>query len=222
MNSVHADAAQKRQSAQVQWQSFQTKLSTQVRVRLRQTAPRERVQLSPRLRRLYDERSELKFQLEYWENVLALKSDLLALPVAGNSDAIPTPERVEEAEIIAKTAITAFAELKEKYQMGSSALLSNMAINMGLKKEGFCWHWARDLKKRLLALKLQTYNLYWATAREGSIREHNTVVLAPKGTAFEEGLFLDGWRYSGKPFWMRVAEDEKYPWQISSCGNCKF
>ena len=127
----------------------------------------------------------------------------------------PLPHE-KEAEIIATTAIRGFGELRSKYEMVRPAIFHNMLVNMGIKGEGLCWQWTRDLTKRLMKLGLKTFDILWATARGGTMREHNTVVLVSHGRGLQEGLFLDGWTHSGRPFWMRVKDDKKHPWRPGS------
>jgi hypothetical protein len=161
---------------------------------------------------LYEERQKSKSDLDYWENIARLKQDILNLPV-NPTESVNESRRVAEADLIARTGIDGFKELQEKYEMIRPALLHNLLVNMKIKKEGLCWHWARDLMIKLRKLNLKAYELYWASAREGSLREHNTVVVSSKGMSLEEGLFLDGWKHSGQPYWMRVKEDKKHPWK---------
>jgi hypothetical protein len=70
------------------------------------------------------------------------------------------------------------------------------------------------LTDRLRVLDLETFDMLWATARGGTMREHNTVVLVSKGHELQDGLVLDGWKYAGKPFWIRVTDDKKHPWKV--------
>lgn len=179
---------------------------------LKNTNPRERFDLSPRLRNLYLRRQRLREDLSLWGETVSLQKDLLQL-----SENPPESDKIRriffsESGKIAETAIRSFGELRQKYGMIRPAFFHNILVNAGLKDEGFCWHWTRDLQKRLSGLSLTGYELRWATAREGTPREHNTLVIVPKGKNLEEGLLLDGWRRAGKPFWTRVQGD-KYPWR---------
>lgn len=200
--------------AQAKFADFDRHLSFQDRKKLKQIGSGEREQLSPRLRALFDERQRLKEETIFWENVVLLKRDLLKLP--GKEGAGATSPESREAEAIAATAIRGFNELREEYEMVRPAIFHNMLVNMGIKEEGLCWQWARGLTKRLMKLDLKTFDLLWATARGGTMREHNTIVLVSHGKDLSEGLFLDGWKNSGKPFWMRVKDDKKHPWKVGS------
>jgi hypothetical protein len=200
--------------AQDRLAAFDRALSFQERKVLRQTPARERARLSGALLEKFDERQALKREVEDARAMLDLKKRLLELP--GRKDYASGPSSVlreKEAEAVARTAVPAFAELRREYEMVRPALLHNLLVNIGIKDQGLCWQWARDLMDRLNRLNLKTFDVLWATAREGTMREHNTVVLVSKGKDLQEGLFLDGWKKAGKPFWMPVREDKKHPWK---------
>lgn len=198
---------------------FDQGLTLRERKALRQTSVRDRDRLEGALRKKFDEREVIKEEVETLRLMADLKSKLLALPVGENSE-IFLREREKEADAIARMAVLAFDELRRQYEMIRPALLHNLLVNMGLREEGLCWHWARDLRKRLRGMGLKTFDIYWSTAREGTMREHNTVVLVSRGRPFSEGLFLDGWKHAGRPFWMRVADDKKHPWVPGACAVC--
>lgn len=195
-------------------EEFDRGLPLRERKIVRSTPANERVNLPPSLRKISDQRRHLLEKHLYWETVVDLKKDLLQLPFEPSaSSGLSVRGRTSEADQIARTAITAFEELRRQYKMIRPAPLHNILVNSGLKKEGFCWHWTRDLRKRIQKLPLRNYDFLWATAREGTTREHNTLVLIPRGGSLQNGLLLDGWRRSGKPFWTQVAGD-KYPWRL--------
>jgi len=200
-------------AARERLEAFNQGLSFKERKILNATRVSEKQNLSPSLRRLYDERQDLKRKLEHWDDVVHLKKEILSLPVAPGGPELDRRRRETEADRIARMAIDGFSELRGKYEMIRPALFHNLLVNMKIKGEGLCWQWARDMIIRLKTLDLKEYDLHWASAREGTIREHNTVVVSSRGMPLEEGLFLDGWKYSGKPFWMRVKEDKKHPWK---------
>lgn len=201
--SMTAEACLK--AAQVSLDQFDNSLSLNQRKVLKETAFSEKDFLSPSLRLAWEERSKIKEDRDLWIQVVALKKAILELDSKNSSS--------KEADKIAHTVIQSFKEQRQEYKMIRPAVLHNMFVNTGFKKEGFCWHWARDLLKRLNSLELNQYRIQWGTAYEGKLREHNCLVVIPKGGKFEEGLVLDGWRKSGKPYWCRVNKDH-YPWKF--------
>ena len=118
-----------------------------------------------------------------------------------------------EAGRVAETAITYADDLIAEYNLVRPAAFHNVLVRIGVKDRGLCYHWAEDLMKRLQSLELETLQLYWGVAYRGSeLREHNTVIIAAKGQAFEQGMVLDPWRNSGDLYWAPVKKDS-YPWE---------
>ncbi|HSA60082.1 MAG TPA: hypothetical protein VLJ37_10405 [bacterium] len=194
--------------------AFDRALNFQERKTLRQTPARGLERLPGALLKKYEEREALKREFTEARLMVDLKRRLLELP--GRDEYASGPHnllREQEAEAIARMAVPAFAELRREYEMVRPALLHNLLVNIGIRDQGLCWQWARDLMDRLKSLNLETFDVLWATAREGTMREHNTVVVVSKGRDLREGLFLDGWKKAGKPFWMLVREDKKHPWK---------
>lgn len=109
-------------------------------------------------------------------------------------------------------------ELATAYAVTGPAQFHNFLVNIGIKKRGLCHHWTRDLIERLHALKLNTLEFHWATARRGTLREHNAVVVTAKRAPFSSGIVLDPWRRSGRLFAGGV-ETDRYPWRedLSEC-----
>ena len=141
----------------------------------------------------------------YWENVKRLEWELKALGPA--ADPI-------EARQVAETAIRESAILAEEYQLVRPAVIHNLLVVMGMKDRGLCYQWAEDLMQRLEALELQSFQLHWAVAYQGSnLREHNSVVITAKGQPFSKGILFDPWRHSGNLYWTPVVKDT-YPWEI--------
>lgn len=204
------------QSARQRLSTFDQTLSLQDRKQVSETDFRDRDHLTPYLRSLASKRRGLQETVLYWERTVHLKKDILSLTGDDKSHENDNQrERWQEAGLIAQTAIQAFEELRSKYQMIRPAVLHNILVNSKLKKEGLCWHWTRDLMKRLNGPHLKEYDLLWITAREGKLREHNSLVVVPHGRGYEEGILLDGWRKSGVPFWIKVSQDH-YPWKMGS------
>ncbi len=109
-------------------------------------------------------------------------------------------------------ATRAAGELADEYKVVGSPHLQNFLVNVGAKRRGLCFHWTEDLTRRLEALQLRTLDLHWATARGGTWREHNAVVVTARGQPFAEGVVLDAWRAPGRLHWSRVRSDH-YPWE---------
>jgi len=168
----------------------------------------EQGRLTGSLLKKYEARQELKEDAGNLQLMIDLRKQLLLLPGESSS------QKELEAEVVARIVVPAFGDLRREYAMVRPALFHNLLVNMGLKEQGLCWQWARDLTNRLNTLNLKTFDVLWATARGGTLREHNTVVLVSHGHPLEEGLLLDGWKYSGKPFWIRVVDDKKHPWKL--------
>ena len=141
----------------------------------------------------------------YREKVKQLETVLVALS-----------ETVDKTEalMVAETAVRESAVLAEEYQLVRPAVAHNLLIALGLKDRGLCYHWTEDLMKRLQALDLKSFQLYWGVAHRGSeLREHNCVVVTARGQSFFKGIVLDPWRNSGNLFWARVTKDD-YPWKV--------
>jgi hypothetical protein len=141
---------------------------------------------------------------EYSERVLRLKKDLESL--SNDIDG-------KEAFLIANTAIRFSMVLANQYELVRPPLLHNHLVNTGNKKRGLCFHWARDLIKRLRELDQKSFDFHCGIAYpDSSWRKHSSVIVSAKGQAFEDGIVLDPWRNSGRLYWISVKKD-RYPWQ---------
>lgn len=118
----------------------------------------------------------------------------------------------DETPLLAKTILSATANLTRGYHLQPPALWHNFLVNAGVRDRGLCCHWTQDLLREIEALYLQKYHAVWAVSRHGTWREHSSIVITAIGQAFENGLVLDAWRNAGKLYWTRVAEDF-YVWQ---------
>jgi hypothetical protein len=148
--------------------------------------------------------AEPKAENTYWQRVEDLSRALAILGPASDSN---------EARLVAETAIGYSTFLAQEYRLVRPPFLHNVMVRLNLKDRGLCYHWTEDLMQRLEELELKNYRLHWAVAYRGSeLREHNSVVITANGNAFEQGMVLDPWRYSGKLFFSPVTED-RYPWQ---------
>ena len=94
------------------------------------------------------------------ERVLCLKKDLESL-----SNDIDE----KEAFLIANTAIRFSMVLANQYELVRPPLLHNHLVNTGQKKRGLCFHWARDLIKRLRELDQKSFDFHCGFAYPDSV-----------------------------------------------------
>jgi hypothetical protein len=138
------------------------------------------------------------------EEITTLNEQLMELGTSVDRD---------EARQVAETAIVYSRTLAARYRVVRPAAWHNILVRMGARERGLCYHWTTDLLRKLQALGLTSFKLYWGVAHRGSeLREHNSVVIAARGQAFEAGLVLDPWRHSGDLYWASVSQD-RYPWR---------
>jgi hypothetical protein len=95
--------------------------------------------------------------------------------------------------------------------MLNSALMHNLFINLDLKEKGFCWHWVEKFLGTLRPLDFHHFDFHWGVAYEGKFRENNALVISRHDGDFRDGLAIDAWRSSGRPFWRLVRKD-RFPW----------
>jgi hypothetical protein len=118
----------------------------------------------------------------------------------------------DEARRVAYAAYMTGLELRREWRVVWLPGVQNLLVNMGARKGGLCFQWATELLVRLDALKLQTLELHWAESFVNTGGEHNVIVVTARGQAFEKGILLDNWRYSGHLVWTQVAMDPEYHW----------
>jgi hypothetical protein len=123
-----------------------------------------------------------------------------------------------EAELLSVTAHTTSRSLAREYRIVLNPEFQNFLINIGMRKRGYCAHWARDIGARLKELKPKTLVLHWGAAYAGTSGEHNCVVVTARNQPFQDGIIIDGWRRAGRLFWSSVKKDavnkyDKYVWK---------
>ena len=118
----------------------------------------------------------------------------------------------DDARRVAYAAYMTGVELRREWHVVWLPGLQNLLVNMGARKGGLCFQWATELLVRLDALKLQTLELHWAESGANTGAEHNVIVVTARGQAFEKGILLDNWRYSGTLVWTHVSMDPEYHW----------
>jgi hypothetical protein len=141
--------------------------------------------------------------------------------VAGSADDASLRRRIaalsptvspDDARRVAYAAYMTGLELRREWRVVWIPGVQNLLVNMGARKGGLCFQWATELLVRLDALKLQTLELHWAESFANTNAEHNVIVVAARGQAFEQGILLDNWRYSGQLVWTQVSMDPEYHW----------
>jgi hypothetical protein len=115
-----------------------------------------------------------------------------------------------EAEQISVTAHTTARRLARDYHVVLNPELQAFLVNVGLRKRGWCGHWAADIGARLRALKPRTLVLHWGVAYDHTSSENNCLVVTARNQPFEDGIILDGWRRAGRLFWCKVKKDDEY------------
>jgi hypothetical protein len=115
-----------------------------------------------------------------------------------------------EAEMLSVTAHTTSRTLARQYRIVLNPEFQNFLINIGVRKRGYCAHYARDIGARLKELKLKTLVLHWGAAYAGTTGEDNCLVVTARHQPFQDGIILDGWRRAGRLFWSAVRKDREY------------
>lgn len=194
--------------AEQELKGFLSTLSGRERAKLIRYTWREHWTLSPKQQKLYERWFRLSERKNSLKKTVELKKDLLALHP---EDQQSQQGILNEADQIARQIIDTLSEYRKKWTMIRPALLHNFMVNIGVKKKGFCWHWVDLFQGRLTPLGIEHFQFYWGVAYEGKIRENNALVITRPGGPFEKGIAIDGWRRSGRPFWVTV-KDDKFPW----------
>ena len=115
-----------------------------------------------------------------------------------------------EAEQISVTAHTTARRLARDYHVVLNPELQAFLVNVGLRKRGWCGHWAADIGARLKELKPGTLVLHWGVAYDHTSSENNCLVVTARNQPFQDGIILDGWRRAGRLFWCKVKKDDEY------------
>jgi hypothetical protein len=115
-----------------------------------------------------------------------------------------------EAEQISVTSHTTARSLAREYRVVLNPELTVFLVNVGLRKRGWCGHWAQDIGARLKELKPKTLVLHWGVAYDRTSSENNCIVVTARNQPFDEGIIIDGWRRAGRLFWCRVKKDDEY------------
>jgi len=115
-----------------------------------------------------------------------------------------------EAELLSVTAHTKARSLKRDYRVVLNPEFTVFLVNIGMRKRGWCGHWAQDIGARLKELNLKTLVLHWGVAYDHTSSENNCLVVTARNQPFQDGIILDGWRRAGRLFWCPVVKDDEY------------
>jgi hypothetical protein len=115
-----------------------------------------------------------------------------------------------EAEQLSVTAHTTARRLKREYRVALNPEFTVFLYNIGLRKRGWCGHWAQDIGAQLKELKLKTLVLHWGEAYPRTTSENNALVVTARNQPFQDGVIIDGWRRAGRLFWCPVIKDDEY------------
>jgi hypothetical protein len=115
-----------------------------------------------------------------------------------------------EAQALSVTAHTKARSLKKEYRVAVNPEFTVFLYNIGMRKRGWCGHWAQDIGAELKELKLKTLVLHWGEAYPNTTSENNALVVTARNQPFKDGIILDGWRRAGRLFWCPVIKDDEY------------
>jgi hypothetical protein len=115
-----------------------------------------------------------------------------------------------EAQALSATAHTKARSLKKEYRVALNPEFTVFLYNIGMRKRGWCGHWAQDIGAELKELKVKTLVLHWGEAYPNTTSENNALVVTARNQPFKDGIILDGWRRAGRLFWCPVIKDDEY------------
>src|ERR1044071_710 len=122
-----------------------------------------------------------------------------------SSDVDPT-----EAQALSYTAHTTARRLTKEYRVVLNPEFTVFLYNVGMRKRGWCGHWAQDIGAELKKLTPKTLVLHWGEAYPNTTSENNALVVTARNQRFEDGILVDGWRRAGRLFWCPVKRDDEY------------
>lgn len=137
--------------------------------------------------------------------VLQLEEDLSRL--------VPSEWARPEAHQIAQALVDQTRKTNKAFKMTGSPKWHNFMVKIGVRKRGYCYHWVPELLKALPRQPMQYYERHWGGSFLSLGRENNAVIITRRGAPLSTGIVYDAWRGMGRPFWMAVSQDKKYPWE---------
>ena len=119
-----------------------------------------------------------------------------------------------EAQRAATISYSYSQQLKQEWNVNSSALIHNAKVANGFRERGLCNDWAEAMTKRLRQEDFRTLDIHWATSPPTEFRIiHHSALISAKGDSMYDGIILDPWRASGALTWAPVQQDTKYNWR---------
>src|SRR6476620_11941313 len=115
-----------------------------------------------------------------------------------------------EAQALSEKAHTKARSLKKEYRVALNPEFTVFLYNIGMRKRGWCGHWAQDIGAELKELEPKTLVLHWGEAYPNTTSENNALVITARNQPFKDGIILDGWRRAGRLFWCPVVKDDEY------------
>ena len=116
-----------------------------------------------------------------------------------------------EAYLVAYEAVLYPKVLANQYQLMSPPNYHNQLVNAGKRKKGHCYHFAQDMMKHL-DRPYKTLTLERVMAYQGKPKEHHVPSIRAKGQNIREAIALDAWINSATLSWVKLKEDNGYPW----------
>lgn len=127
----------------------------------------------------------------------------------------------QEAVTLSKDIFHETAVLTKEFELTYPPLFHNSLVNIGIREKGLCYHWSDALYAYFLQKKYPHFEFHLVGANIGEyFLEHNALVIVVKGGSIHNGILIDPWRDSGKLYFSRVVEDEKYKWKHRKERGC--
>lgn len=94
-----------------------------------------------------------------------------------------------EAQLLSAAAHTTARSLAREYHVVLNPEFQAFLVNVGLRKRGWCGHWARDIGARLKELKPRTLVLHWGVAYDHTSSEGSRLIrrVQPKSILVRRG-----------------------------------
>src|SRR6266403_2504039 len=85
-----------------------------------------------------------------------------------------------EAEQLSVTAHTTARRLAREYRVVLNPEFTVFLVNVGMRKRGWCGHWAQDIGTELIKLAPKTLVLHWGEAYPITTRANNALVVTAR------------------------------------------